>query len=140
MKPTDQVSQLISSLTNDEDQRQELWAHYLSGNSESSLASYLDQINKQFDLESEIQSRLWRITQNPPSEKFHELLSRFSEIERSVVILLALGLTVSQVSGYKGISEIRIRQVVSIIKDNNCWEELYGIKETSDTGRKVRAE
>jgi hypothetical protein len=140
VEQTDQVSQLISSLTNDEDQRQELWAHYLSGNSESSLASYLAHINMQFDIESEIQSRLWRITQNPPSEKFHDLLSRFSDVERSIVALLALGLTISNISEYKGISEIRIRQVISIIKDNDCWEELYGIKETSDTGRKVRAE
>jgi DNA-binding NarL/FixJ family response regulator len=139
VKPTDQVSQLISSLTNDEDQRQELWAYYLSGNSESTLASYFAELNKDLSLESEIQSRLWRIVKNPPSEKFHELLSRFSEIEQSIVTLLALGLTVAQVSRYKGISEIRIRQVVSIIKDNDCWEELYGIKETSDTGRKVRA-
>ena len=134
MEPTDQVSLLISNLTNNEDQRQELWAYYLEGNTESSLASYLAQINKEYDLESEIQSRLWRIVKNPPSEKFHELLSRFSEIERSVVVLLALGLTVAQVSGYKGISEIRIRQVISIIKENDCWEELYGIKETTNTG------
>lgn len=139
MKPTDQVSQLISALTNDEDQRQELWAHYLSGNAESSLASYLAQINKEFSLESEIQAHLWRIAKNPPSEKFYDLLSRFSEVEQSIVTLLALGLTVAHISRYKGISEIRIRQVISIIRDNDCWEELYGIKETSDTGRKVRA-
>lgn len=139
MEPTEQVSKLISNLTNDEDQRQELWVYYLDGNSESTLASYLAQINKEFSLESEIQARLWHITQNPPSEKFYELLSRFSEIERSIVALLALGLTVTQVSEYKGISEIRIRQVISVIKENDCWEELYGIKETPDTTRKIRS-
>ena len=140
MNPTEQVSQLISNLTNDEDQRQELWAHYLSGNAESSLASYLDKINKEYSLESEIQSRIWHIVKNPPSEKFYELLSRFSDVEQSIVTLLALGLTVTQVSLYKRISEIRIRQVISIIKDNNCWEELYGIKEAINTAREVWTE
>lgn len=133
MEPTDQVSLLISNLTKDEDQRQELWAHYLEGNSESDLVSYFIQLNEEYNLESEIQSRLWRVTQNPPSEKFHELLNHFSEIEQSIVVLLALGLTVTQVSKYKCISEIRIRHVISIIKDNNCWEELYGIKKTTNT-------
>lgn len=140
MGPTDQVSQLISSLTNNEDHRQELWAHYLEGNSTESLASYLAKMERESSLEEEIQSHLWHIVKNPPSDKFGELLSYFSEIERSIVILLALGLTVAQVSEYKGISEIRIRQVVSIIRENGCWEELYGIKEKTNAGREVRAE
>lgn len=140
MVPTEQVSQLISSLTNDEDKRQELWAYYLEGNSTCSLASYLAKMERESSLEEEIQSRLWQIIENPPSQKFSELLSHFSEIEQSIVTLLALGLTVAQVSEYKGISEIRIRQVVSIIRENGCWEELYGIKEKINTGREVRAE
>jgi hypothetical protein len=132
VKPTETVSNLINCLTNDEDQRQELWLHYLSGNAPSTFASYLDKVNKEFTADSELQQRLWDIFQNPPSHRFEVLLSRFSEVERSIVCLLALGLSVSEISGYKSISEIRIKHVISIIKDNDCWEELYGIKTTLD--------
>jgi hypothetical protein len=138
VRTTDQVSQLISDLTNDEDQQQELWAYYLSGNAESSLASYFAQINKELYIESEIQTLLRQITKNPPSEKFHELLSRFSQIEQSIVALLALGCTIDQISIYKGISEVRIRQVIQVVRYNGVWSELYGIKETSNTARKIR--
>lgn len=126
---TEQVSNLINCLTNDEDKRQELWAYYLSGNAPSTLASYLEKINKEYSLDSELQSYLWFVIKNPPSDKFYELLSHFSEVEQSIVALLALGCTVAHISRYKGISEIRIRHVISIIRENGCWEELYGVQE-----------
>ena len=129
MKPTEKVSRLINNLTSDEDQRQELWLHYLSGNSASSFASFLDKIQREYTLEMELQKFLWLVSDSPPSERFEQLLTNFSAIERSVVCLLALGLKVSEISRYKGISDIRIRQVIAIIKENECWEELYGIKE-----------
>ena len=120
------ISNLISCLTNDEDERQELWVYYLSGNDVSSIASYLDQINKEHSLDIELQSRLWFVLKNPPSTKFYNLLSQLSEIERSIVALLALGCSVAYISKYKKIAEIRIRQVISTIKSNGCLEELYG--------------
>jgi hypothetical protein len=137
---TDQVSKLISCLTEDEDQRQDLWVHYLSGNPTSSFASYLEKLNKEFSHDSEMQDRLWQVFVNPPSDKFKTLLSNFSDIEQSVLCLLALGLTVSRISEYKGIAEIRIRHVISIVKENDCWEELYGVKETTNRISKIRTE
>lgn len=132
MSPTDQVSQLINCLTKDEDQRQDLWVHYLSGHSSSTLASHLEKLNKEFRNDSDLQHLLWDVFSNPPSDKFKELLTHLSDIEQSVVCLLALGLSISELSGYKRISEIRIRHVISVIKDNDCWEELYGIKKEID--------
>lgn len=126
MKPAETVNSLINCLTNDEDYRQELWAHYLNGNPLSSLSSYLDKISQEESVSLELKSILWRAFVNPPSDKFYKLLSYLSEIERSVACLLALGLTVSEISRYKGISSIRIKQVIAILKENNCWEELYG--------------
>jgi hypothetical protein len=140
VRPTEEVNLLISSLTNDEDQRQELWAHYLNGNAPSSLASHLEHIQEEDAIEVELQSQLYRLFKAPPSDKLHELLSHFSPIEQSIVCLLALGLSIEQVSGYKRISEVRIRQVISIIRENDCWEELYGIKEEINTRREVRTE
>lgn len=139
MEPTNQVRSIINCLTNDEDKRQELWLHYLSGNEPSTLETYLNKIDAVYSADSEIQSYLWDIFNNPPSDKFQVLLSELSEIEQSIVCLLALGLTVDQVSRYKGISRIRIKQVISIIRENDCWEELYGIKETSNGRREIRA-
>jgi hypothetical protein len=140
VSPTDQVSQLINCLTNNEDQRQDLWVHYLSGHSASTLASHLDQLSKEFSSDSELQPLLQEVFHNPPSDKFKDLLSHFSEIEQSVICLLALGLTVSQLSKYKGISEIRIRHVISVVKEKDCWEELYGVKEKTNGRRAIRTE
>ena len=132
MSQTDPVSKLISYLTKDEDQRQDLWVHYLSGNPTSSFSSYLEKLNKEFAHESDLQEQLWQTFANPPSDKFNKLLSNFSDVEQSVLCMLALGLTISRISEYKGISEIRIRQVISIVKENDCWEELYGIKKKTN--------
>ena len=132
MSPIEQVSQLINCLTKDEDQRQDLWVHYLSGHSPSTLASHLSKLKKEFSNDTDLQHLLWDVFNNPPSDKFKELLTNFSEVEQSVVCLLALGLSIGELSGYKGISEIRIRHVISVVKENDCWEELYGAKETID--------
>lgn len=132
MSPSNQVSNLINCLTNDEDQRQNLWIHYLSGNPPSSFASYLSKIEREFSLDSQIQQTLWDTHSNPKTDKFQELLVNFSEIEQSVLCLLALGLTISEISSYKGISEVRIRQLISVVRYNECWEEIYGIKEKTD--------
>ncbi len=140
MEPTDKVSQLINCLTENEDQRQDLWVYYLSGHSPSTFASHLDKLNKEFIVDSQLQELLWEVFLNPPSDKFKDLLNHFSEIEQSVVCLLALGLTVSELSGYKRISEIRIRHVISVIKENECWEELYGVEEKTNRRRTIRTE
>lgn len=139
MKPTNQVSNLINCLTKDEDQRQELWVHYLSGNSESTFASYLEKLNNEFCSDSMLQEHLWIVLKQQPSDKFYRLLSALSEVERSVVTLLALGLTVVQVSKYKGISETRIRQVISVLKEHDCWDEIYGAEKKTYRTREIRS-
>lgn len=126
MSPTEQVSNLINCLTKDEDQRQDLWVHYLSGNPTSTFTAYLDKLNKEFAQDSQMQELLWGIFINPPSDKFEKLLTNFSDIEQSMVCMLAMGLTISEISQYKGISEVRIRHVIQVIRYNKCWEELYG--------------
>jgi len=130
--PNNQVSNLINCLTNDEDKRQELWMHYLSGNEPSTLASHLSKLDREYNLDSQIQSYLWDMFKNPLSERFQTLLSHFSEVEQSIVCLLALGLDAGQVSAYKGISIVRIRHVIDVIRYNSIWSELYGIKETTN--------
>lgn len=128
---TQEVRQLINCLTNDEDARQELWVHYLSGNSVDSFVSRLDEIAQDCSQDDKVKANLWNLFTNPPGERFYALLNNFSQFEQSVICLLMLGLTLSEISGYKGLSEIRIKQVVHSIKSNKCWEALYGIKDTT---------
>jgi DNA-binding NarL/FixJ family response regulator len=139
MGPADKVSSQITHLTNDEDLQQDLWVYYLSGHSPDALATYLEKLNAEKTIEQEIQARLWYVFKNPPSDKFIKLLTQLSEVEQSVACLLALGLTVDQLSKYKGISEIRIRQVISVMRDNDCWEQLYA-EEKTDRRRTPRTE
>jgi hypothetical protein len=126
---TQEVSRLINCLTNDEDSRQDLWVHYLSGNSSESFVVHLEEISQECSQDDKIKANLWDLFKNPPSDRFYTMLGNFSQFEQSVICLLMLGLTLSEISGYKGLSEIRIRQVVYSIKSNKCWETLYGIKD-----------
>jgi hypothetical protein len=121
----DQVNNLINHLTNDDDQRQDLWVYYLSGHSVDSFVSYLEELKAAQQVERKMQANLWQILKNSPSYKFAELLSKLSELECSVVCLLTLGLSVNSISEYKGISEVRIRQLISVVRYNEVWEELY---------------
>jgi len=134
VEPTNQVRSLINCLTNDEDKRQELWLHYLSGNEPSTFASHLNKLDVVYSADSEIQSYLWDIFNNPPSDRFRKLLTEFSDIEQSIICLLALGLNVSQVSKYKGISEVRIRHVIDIIRYNDYWDEYFKQKSLDKQG------
>jgi hypothetical protein len=138
VSPADQVSNLINRLTNDEDQRQSLWVHYLSGHSPSTFVSHLEKINSDLAADESVREHIWRALNDHDLERFSSLLSKLSETEQSIACLLALGLTMSQLSGYKGISEIRIKQVISVMRDNNCWEELYA-EETTDRRRAPRS-
>lgn len=132
MESTNQVNCLINSLTNDEDLRQELWIHYLSGNTVTSFSNHLEKLKFEYSEDLNLKKQIWLLIKNPPSDKFLSLLDNFTEFERSVICLLILGLDVNKISAAKGISEVRIRQSIATIRYNSCWEEIYGIKEKSN--------
>lgn len=127
------VNNIINCLTSDEDKRQQLWVYYLSGNSTESFSAYLEKLNSESMMERSIQERLFNLQRSPGYDEFSKLLTNFSDFEKSILVLLALGLSVSKISEYKGISEIRIKQVISIIRDNKCWRQLNGTKEKIDS-------
>ena len=133
MTPPEQVSNLINCLTNDEDQRQELWVHYLTGNPVESFASHLEKLRLDYEDDIVVKKALWHMMHNPPSASLIEFLKKnFTDFERSVIAFLMLDLDISKISQYKGISEVRIRQAIASIRYNSCWENYYGIKEESD--------
>ena len=120
---------LIENLTNDEDQRQQLWLHYVSGGSIDTFEQKLEQITREQELHEKLQLAIAEIYQRPLSPTFVDFLDNFSDFERSIMFLLLLGLSVEEVSKYKGISEVRIKQSLVAIKKHTIWEKEHGIKE-----------
>lgn len=140
MRSADTVSSLINCLTDDEDVRQDLWVHYLSGQPVESLEARLVRIKAEYGEDLELQHSIWALLNDPPSEELSTILeNNFTDYERTIICLLMLGLDSSAISDVKGISQVRIRQSIATIRYNRCWEEAYGTKEKSDRRRKVRA-
>lgn len=128
MRPTAEVDSLINCLTSDEDLRQDLWIHYLSGNSVESFSSHLDKVRIEYSDDLKLRNAIWQLIHNPPSEKLTSILDNFTDLERSMICLLMLGLSAKEISVIKGISEVRIRQSIASIRYNQCWS-IYGIEE-----------
>jgi hypothetical protein len=117
------VNSLINCLTDDEDHRQELWIHYLNGNSLESLSNHLSNIKSDKDISEQIQKKIWSATKNGSSDFLQNALQNFSKVEQSVIILLALGLSVAQISKYKKLAEIRVNCVIFAIQNNEYWKK-----------------
>ena len=134
MRPTDEVSNLINCLTNDEDLRQDLWVCYLSGTPVESFQSSLERIKVEYSDDIELRKSIWQLIQNPiPEVLSNTLQEKFTDYERSIICYLMLGLNASKISDLKGISEVRIRQTIAVIRYNAVWksyEKLYKMPET----------
>lgn len=140
MEPTDKVNSLISSLTSDEDLKQDLWVCYLSGTPVESFESRLERLKVEYSDDVELREAIWQLIKNPPSEVLTNIIEQnFTEYERSILCCLMLGLDVSKISNLKGISEVRVRQTIATIRYNDCWEVVYGTEEKSNGRRKIRS-
>ena len=60
-----------------------------------------------------------------------ELLDTFTELERSILILLVLGFTKEQVSKYKMIEMLRLQQMINNISTHPIWEKML-VKEKAE--------
>lgn len=140
MEKMSAVGTLINCLTNNEDLRQDLWVHYLSGNPVDSFVSHLEKIVADYSEDIKVKYAVWNILQNPSSDKFELFLNSFSEFERSILCSLMLGLSIEQIAQHRGISEVRIRQTVSNLRYNSAWRQFYGTKEEPNGRREVRAD
>ena len=129
METQESVAQIINLLTRNEDYRQDLWVHYLSGHSIESLSSHLQGIVAEYSSHEELKENIWTAMNNPLPQPFIDFLSTFSDFERTIMSMLMLGLTISQISKFKGISEVRIRQTLSNIGYNEGWRKFNGTQE-----------
>lgn len=139
MDPTSLAYQKINSLTEDEDHRQNLWIHFLSGNPLDTLTAHLELLKKESILSNDIEKRILGIIRNSHYNKFQEILANFSNYEQGIICLIALGLSIKQISSVRGISEIRIKQTISAIRYNPYWNTLYGVEKELNGRRKIRS-
>jgi len=123
MKTAETVS-FISHLTTDKDEQQELWVHYLENNDLSALSSYLSQIRKRYNEEELLQITVWGQIERPEDLNLQWVFDHFTDLEQSVIHLLILGASLSDIAGIKAVGENRLRHVVSIIRQNPAWDAL----------------
>lgn len=139
VEPTTLVNNLINCITGDEDFRQELWVHYLNGNSIETFSSHLEKIKVEYSDDQALKSSIQQMLQNPPSDKLMSILEKLTDLERSVVCLLILGVEVTDISKLKSISEVRIRQVIVTLRYNDIWSKTDGIKNKVNGRRTSRS-
>jgi hypothetical protein len=118
------VQSLINSLTDDEDLRQELWLHFLSGAADHSLVNQLEVLHIHDKITNDFQSRLEVFTLFPLSDIAEAALQLLDVAERQVVFLLVLGLSVMEIAEYKGTSPIRVHQTVASIRASQAWQTI----------------
>lgn len=118
------VIELINSLTEDEDLRQELWVHYLSDRSSPSLHDRLDVLRISQKVTCDNQYLLGAFVSRPLSDAASYAIEILEPVERHIVYLLALGLSPLEISKYKGIGEIRVKQAITSIQASPTWIRL----------------
>lgn len=117
---TNKVSQLINSLTLNEDLRQDLWVAYLSGTPISQLHTKAFQKIIQNDILSK-DIAAYELANSDISSK---LLGILSSAEKHVVFLLYLGYNIGEISVTLGKSRVTIIELVSSIKQKIAWGNL----------------
>jgi hypothetical protein len=121
---------VISCLTSNEDDRQDLWVSYLSGTPLDALTVKLETNRQESEENSLLETAAYQIMSELNNSDLIALISKFSILEQSIMLYLAYGLSPEAISRYKRISYIRIQQIISTIRSNSSWESyLDGIKE-----------
>lgn len=128
MKTVKMNGHLINYLTIDEDLRQDLWVHYLSGNPVESFSAHLEKISAEYSEEINLRHAAWQLINSPTSTEFEEFLVTLTDFEKQIVCSLMLGSTIEFIAISHGISEVRIRQTIAAIRYNPAMEIYHGIK------------
>lgn len=123
---TEVVASQIDRLTQDNDERQQLWVRYLENSDITALSDYLAQIREQWSEQELLQITVWRKLENPSDLNLQWLFDHFTDLEQSVLQLLIFGLPFQQICSIKGIGPVRLRHIISVIRENKAWEELDG--------------
>lgn len=124
---------LINCLTTDEDLRQDLWVHYLSGNPVESFSAHLEKISAEYSEEINLQHAAWQLINSSTYVEFEEFLVSLTDFEKQIVCSLMLGSTVELMALCHGISQVRIRQTIAAIRYNPAMEIYHGVKNQTNS-------
>lgn len=118
----------ITSLTQDEDEQQQLWVHCLeTGNDDvDALSRHLDRIRQQFSEDELLQITIWRRISNNKDFDLLGLFDQFSDLEQTIMRLLAIDATLQEISGITEIGVVRLRHVISVIREHEAWKKFNG--------------
>lgn len=126
------AQRLINLLTNDEDLRQDLWICHLSGTPMASLKKQSEQLKFEQKVEEDFNHAIFDFIKSPLSES---LVNNFTDLELSIIFHLAVGHDIITISRYKGITEVRVRQMIASIKSSNAWDDIWRSREILQTKR-----
>lgn len=116
------IHKIINNLTADEDYRQDLWVLYLENNSLVAFNDLLERLQlhkKRLDEDIEFIQGVFS-----DNSKLQSFLTHFSDFEKEIMFLMAIGFTSTAISRYKNISEVRILQAICAIRSKSIWNVL----------------
>lgn len=123
------VQQKINSLSSDEDERQEMWVRYLeTPDSIIDLEEESNKIKLANELDDIIIKNIVVLFESNPSKEMVDILNVFSELEKSILILLILGLSKEQISKYKKIDMLHLTQLLRNLSTHSVWGEYFDKK------------
>jgi hypothetical protein len=120
---TEEMASLINCLTSDNDERQELWVHYLENGDARSLCYHLEKIRKQFSEDQLLQVTIWKRASTHSENALLSLFENFTDLEQSIMSLLALGASLPMIGGIKGIGVVRLHHIIAVVREHPCWNE-----------------
>ena len=122
------VEQLINSLAHDEDIKQDLWLDYLTGIDLNLLVFKAYQHKLKYHSQSVDNSFLNDLLHNPPAKEFIE---KFTDYEKELMCLFALGYNIGEVCVHLGISLVGVKQLLSTIRSKKAWDNIWLLKDHS---------
>lgn len=124
MKTSTLIAERINRLTSDEDLRQELWVYYLEGNSPDTFVQHLEYLKSKASQQEQVDRFANDLIQQPFSRRLSDILTHFTQVERSVIFMLLLGYNAEDMSNVNSMSKARTRQMIQNIKSNTHWNEV----------------
>ncbi len=123
------IQEKIDKLSLDEDDKQDLWLAYLQ-DPDVNFSNTLDNIKFNKLIQEKISANIVACFYSINHDYTHEALDAFTEFERSILILLMVGLSMEQISRYKMIGMLRLQQMLNNISTHPIWEELHAKEKT----------
>ena len=118
------IKQLINSLTEDDDLRQELWVHFLSGHPSPSFIYQLEILMIYRRVVEDFQYKMATFLKHPLTPKMEKALLILAPTERRIIYLLMCGLSPEEIARYKSISVVKVYQAITSIRSSPAWRDL----------------